>query len=174
VKLLTAVPIWADGVCTGPWQKGNPGASRLRGGGLSRQLGDRLREGRDLRGEGGAEGDEIAAESGEIRGDRRPDLVEGVLDSLDLDGGVVDAELDGVEELRLVADEAALVLLPSRGLEKLVQSPRLWREIFHGFRSATKGKSGGVGMLRKIQSEKFWVWIVVALIPIVPVFYEFR
>jgi hypothetical protein len=120
VKLLIAVPIWADGVCTGPWRKETLGASRLRGGGLSRQLGDRLREGRNLRGEGGAEGDKITAESGKIRGDHRPDLVEGVLDSLDLDGGVVDAELDGVEELHLVADEAALVLLPRRALEELI------------------------------------------------------
>jgi hypothetical protein len=157
VKLLTAVPIWADGVCTGPWWEGTPGASRLRGGGLSRQIGDRLRERCDLRGDGGAEGDEITAESSEIERDRRLDLVEGGLDSLDLDGGVIDAELDGVEELRLVADEAALVLLPSRGLEELIQSPGLRREILHGFRSAAKGKSGGVGMLRKIQSEIFLV-----------------
>jgi hypothetical protein len=33
-----------------------------------------------------------------------------------------------------------------------------------------EGKSGGMGMLRKIQSRKFWEWVImVALIPIVNV-----
>jgi hypothetical protein len=125
VKLLTAVPIWADGVCTGPQRKGIPRASRLHGGGLPRQVGDRLRKRREVRGDGGAKGDKVTAESSEIGGDRRLDFVEGGLISLDLGDGVVDAELDGVEEFCLVADEAALVLLASGGLEELVQGSRL-------------------------------------------------
>jgi hypothetical protein len=68
---------------------------------------------------------------------------------LDLDRDVVDAKLDSVKELRIVADEVALVLLPSHGLEELLQSPRLWREILNGFGSAAEGKSGGMGILRK-------------------------
>jgi hypothetical protein len=103
----------------------------MRSGGITRPCGgigagdavDRCCELRDLGTEGGADGVKLPAKMGldarQILGERGHTGVDG----LELGTGVDDERLERVENLLLVVDEAALVLLGCVGLQELIESP---------------------------------------------------
>jgi hypothetical protein len=79
------------------------------------------------------------------------DGVDGVTHALDLKPRLVDGDLNGVENLLLVREEAGLVLLPGIRLQDLVDGTRFRRERLRGRETAADREASWVVVIGKLQ-----------------------